>query len=269
MAARAPKRVSVQEKPMGLESAQELMLVPEATKAIAPANDAPINSPMGMALNALGKGISVDQIERLLAVQERWSANEAKKAYDDAMAEFKKNPPNIKKRRQVDFENKSGSRTRYQYANHFDVTDPIIKALSQVGISHKWNPDTSGGRVEIECVLTHKFGHSESTRMEGPPDHTGGKNPVQAIISTKTLLERHTLLAATGMSTEDIEDDDGAGAHAGGAEPVSEFIQGWIDYVLSLRGDPEKFKEGLKEARRTINGARDAAGMRAFNARVS
>ncbi|WP_019573414.1 ERF family protein [Curvibacter lanceolatus] len=224
-------------------------------------------SPMGMMLSALGRGATVDQIERVLAVQERWEANEAKKAYVDAMAEFKKNPPRIQKRRQVDFENKSGGRTRYRHADHFDVTLPIIEALAKVGISHKWNVSQAGGQVEIECILTHKKGHSESTRMAGPPDQSGGKNAIQAIVSTKTYLERHSLLAATGLSTEDIEDDDGASAAPG--EFVSEEVQSWIDYALARRQNPEEFKAAVKEARKAISDARDAAGMRAFNARVS
>ena len=183
---------------------------------------------MGMMLAALGKGVKVEEIMGVLAVQERWEANEAKKAYVDAMAEFKKAPPRIVKRREVDFTTAKG-RTFYRHANHSDVTLPIIEALAKVGISHKWNVDQAGGQITVECVLTHKKGHSESTRLEAPADQSGGKNTIQAIMSTKTYLERHSLLAATGLTTEDIEDDDGASY---GDQQVGPELQGFRDAAM-------------------------------------
>ena len=44
--------------------------------------------------------------------------------------------------------------------------------------------------------------------MVAPPDTSGNKSPVQAILSTKTLLERHLLLAATGLTAADMPDAD-------------------------------------------------------------
>ncbi len=43
---------------------------------------------------AIEKGASIDQLEKLMALQERHEANESRKAYVAAMAAFKKNPPN-------------------------------------------------------------------------------------------------------------------------------------------------------------------------------
>ena len=48
--------------------------------------------------------------------------------------------------------------------------------------------------------------------MAAGPDGSGGKNAIQAIGSTVSYLERYTLLAATGLATED-QDDDGRGAN--------------------------------------------------------
>ena len=49
----------------------------------------------------------------------------------------------------------------------------------------------------MTCQITHELGHSESVEMTAPPDDSGGKNTIQSIASTKTYLERYTLLAAT------------------------------------------------------------------------
>ena len=49
-------------------------------------------TPMAMLQVAVEKGASVEQLERLMALQERWEANEAKKEFVAAMTRFKENP---------------------------------------------------------------------------------------------------------------------------------------------------------------------------------
>jgi hypothetical protein len=61
------------------------------------------------------------------------------------------------------------------------------------------------------------MGHSELTKMTAPSDTSGQKNSIQAIASTITYLQRYTLLAATGLTTKDMPDDDGKG---GVKEPI-------------------------------------------------
>src|SRR3990167_9321834 len=52
-------------------------------------------SPSQMIEMAVAGKADLEQLEKLLALQERWEANEARKAYHKAMAEFKANPPQI------------------------------------------------------------------------------------------------------------------------------------------------------------------------------
>ena len=49
-------------------------------------------SPMGMMLSAMSQGASLEQIEKMMALQERWEAGEARKAYNTAFAAFKAAP---------------------------------------------------------------------------------------------------------------------------------------------------------------------------------
>lgn len=189
------------------------------------------SSPAAIMQLAIQQGAPVETIERMWALQVAWEEREAKKAFVDAMAEFKKNPPVILKDKNVNFTTQKGT-TDYNHATHFGVTSAIVAALSQHGISHRWVPEQAAGKVAVTCVLTHKLGHSESTRLEAEPDQSGGKNSIQAVMSAKTYLERHTLLAATGLSTSDLPDDDGRGAAGkGGISPdalAEEAREGWI-----------------------------------------
>ena len=159
---------------------------------------------------AVQQGADLDRLERLMELQAKWEAGEAKKAFTAAMAEFKANPPDIFKDKLVGYENRDGTFTGYKHATLGGVCEKIIAALAAVGISHKWDLQQAGGLVTVTCVLTHRLGHSEGTKMEAGADNSGKKNSIQAVSSTITYLERYTLLAATGLATKD-QDDDGGG----------------------------------------------------------
>jgi len=172
---------------------------------------APAVTPMGMLQLAVEKGASVEQLERLMALQERYEANEAKKEFVAAMTRFKENPKVIEKNAQVDFTSAKG-RTHYKHATLANVCDVIGPALSEVGISHRWETEQlEGGLIRVHCILTHARGHSERVWLQASRDDSGNKNSIQAVGSTVTYLQRYTLLAATGMAVADQRDDDAGG----------------------------------------------------------
>jgi hypothetical protein len=148
-------------------------------------------------------------IREMLAIKKEYEADEARKAFMVDMAEFKKNPPVIYKNKHVGFTSqRTGGSTSYDHATHAEVTMKVIAGLAPHGFSHRWIPTQPDGQVCVTIVITHRLGHSESLSMTAPPDTSGNKSPVQAILSTKTILERHLLLAATGLTSEDMPDAD-------------------------------------------------------------
>jgi hypothetical protein len=173
--------------------------------------------PLAMAMQAMKAGMTVADMRAMLDLQKDWEANEARKAYVAAMAEFKRNPPEIFKRKQVQFTTRDGDTTSYKHATLGDVTTAIINGLAQHGISHRWDTKQEGGKITVTCILTHSLGHSESTSLEGAPDASGKKNGIQQVASTITYLQRYTLLGASGLATKDEEHDDD-GRAAGGVE---------------------------------------------------
>lgn len=174
---------------------------------------------------AVQQGADLDRLERLMALQERWEANEARKAYTLAMAEFKKNPPQIIKNKEAGFVNSKGQRVEYTYANLGGVVRSIVGALAEHGISHAWRTEQlDGGLIEVTCTLTHALGHSESVSLRTARDDSGSKNNIQAVASAITYLERYTLLAATGLATDDQDDDGASAERQAGAEVQAELI---------------------------------------------
>lgn len=185
----------------------------------------------------------LDRLERLMRMQKEWQAVEDERAFTAAMAAFKANPPDIVKRKLVEFND-----TKYRHADHADVTRPIIEALSPFGISHRWVPEQRDGWVYVTCVL--KLGlYEERTMFGAPADPSGKKNPVQAQVSSKTYLERHTLLAACGLTTRDMNDDDGRGAYAstssGGAAPDPETGETEDPLISAGRNEASKGMKAL------------------------
>ncbi|MDP5878692.1 ERF family protein [Pseudomonas aeruginosa] len=163
------------------------------------------NSPMGMMLAAVKQGATLEQVEKMIDLQERWEKAEAKKAYDAAFANFKAEAVIIIKGRKVT----DGPLKNKSYAELHDVVNAVTPALSKHGLSSSWKlTRDEKDWMEVTCYLRHVGGHEESVSMGGPPDTGGAKNAIQARASTKTYLERYTLKAITGLS-EQGDDDDG------------------------------------------------------------
>jgi hypothetical protein len=156
-----------------------------------------------------------DKIQKMLDLKTQWDATEARKAFAVAMAAFKANPPHIVKNKHVRFVTQKGV-MEYDHATHSEVTEKIAAGLCQYGMFHRWNVQQSDGRIQVTCIITHALGHSEQVQMTASADASGTKNEIQAIASTVTYLQRYTVLAATGLTSADMDDSDDDGAATGG-----------------------------------------------------
>lgn len=162
-------------------------------------------TPIQMIMAAVSGQADLDKVEKLLILQERWEANQAKKAYNKAMSDFKINPPRIEKDKKVGYSTSKGN-VGYYHASLANVTQSISSELSKHGLSASWRTDQKE-KICVTCKITHVLGHSEETSLSANPDDTGSKNSIQAIGSTITYLERYTLLSLTGLATFDQDSD--------------------------------------------------------------
>ena len=182
---------------------------------------------------ALDNKATIEEIEKLLTLKERFDKAEALKAYNKAMSQFKANPPAIKKDKRVGYKPKDGGRdVSYSHASLYNVTESINKELSKYGLSASWTPKQNGV-ISITCRITHVKGHSEEATLSAASDMSGSKNAIQGIGSTITYLERYTLLALTGLATQDM-DDDGKGA--GPVEYITDKQKSELVDMLDAKG---------------------------------
>ena len=205
-------------------------------------------TPMAMLEIAVKQGADLDRLQKLMDLQERWEANEARKAFVGAIAAFKKNPPVLSKNKHVKFG--QGDRiTEYDHATLDKVCDIVGRALSLHGLSHRWEVDQKEPVIAVTCVLTHVAGHSERVQMQATADTSGSKNSIQAIGSTVTYLQRYTLLAATGLAAKG-QDDDGIGAGVMDEGARLDF-EAAIDSAADAAGLEAIWKEAVVACKKT------------------
>lgn len=190
---------------------------------------------------AVQQGADIGKLEQLMALQERWEANEARKAFVVAMASFKADPPTIRKNKHVAF-----GTTRYDHATLDEVTGKIAAGLARHGLSHSWSVAQADGAITVRCTITHVLGHSESVTMTSGADTSGQKNAIQAIGSAVTYLQRYTLLAATGLSTSDMVDDDGKNATGASQQGEGVVPEGFDTWWAELQGAALKGAKALE-----------------------
>lgn len=198
---------------------------------------------------AVEGGADPDRLDKLMALQERWEANQAKKAYVEAMAQFRSECPAIDK-------TKNGHNNKY--AGLSETIEAIKGLLSRCGLSHTWKTNQENGTITVRCVVTHVLGHSEETSLTAAPDTTGSKNPIQAIGSTVSYLERYTLFALLGLASQEM-DDDGSGSGKTGPKPeddvtklIADAFESYCNtYCFDLPQDQtldaEKFKAAIRQ----------------------
>lgn len=183
-------------------------------------------TPMDMLNQAVERGANIETLDRLMGLQERWEKNQARKEFDAAIAEAKKNIKPVVK-------NRAGHNTRY--ADFAAVANAVDGPLSDAGLSYRFRTHQEAGVIQVTCVLSHRAGHSEENTIVGPADTSGSKNAIQAIGSTLTYLQRYSLMQAVGLAA--TVDDDARGADTGellGAEQVEEMRELIVDRGVDL-----------------------------------
>lgn len=221
------------------------------------------NSPMGMMLSAIQQGATLEQVEKMMDLQERWEKKEAKKSYDAAFASFKAEAVQIIKGKLIT----DGPLKGKSHAELCDVVDAVTPALSKHGLSSSWKiTKDDPAWMEVTCYLRHVGGHEESVSMGGPPDAGGAKNAIQARASTKTYLERYTLKGITGLS-ERNDDDDGSGRNAG-KDLREAALDDLLKRVTDAR-DADQLTKVWQSGVTVLKAARDTAGYEELKSAVS
>lgn len=174
-------------------------------------------TPMRLLEIATHQNADIDKLKQLMDLHERWERNEARKAFDAAIAAAKAEIPVIRKNREVDFTSQKG-RTHYRYEDLAEIARTVDPILARHGLSYRFKTSSQPNEpVTVTCRVSHRDGHAEENSLSAGRDDSGNKNSIQAVGSTLTYLQRMTLKAALGLAAS--SDDDGRGAGNGNGEP--------------------------------------------------
>ena len=165
--------------------------------------------------------LPIDTVERLSALDQKYRAEFARRAFADAFNRVQKEMMPVKARGQ----NES---TRSTFARAEDVTGMLDPILVDNGFSRSISTEDCPveGHLRFVLVLRHTGGHEERHRLDAPIDDVGmrgspTKTKLHGMASSYTYCERHLLCKVFGVQT--FKDDDGnAGATGPGARPITE-----------------------------------------------
>ena len=201
----------------------EIVVAPPAGTEIAVAAN-----PMAMLAHAVQSGASVETLERLMTLQERWEARAARMAYVSAMSKARAKFKTIAKTH-------AGYQNRYKFESLDDVTEALDEALMKHGFSYEWKPEPqANGEVMITCIMTHIEGHAERATLPADPrtvaDAKANMNSVQRLGAVLTYLQRYTLKLVAGVAASrdtDGRGDDEAAPAGPSQEEIAQQIERW------------------------------------------
>jgi len=155
-------------------------------------------------IKMLGPEATIEDLQKMVALQERHEERLAKKAFDRDMVALQAEMPRVLQRdKLVEFSSKKG-RVSYRHTTLAAAMDQLSETISKHHFSINWHPTVRDRVVEVTCRLTHCDGHYQETMIPSPPDNNTLRSTAQNIASTITLLQRYTLLSLLGVATGDM-----------------------------------------------------------------
>lgn len=202
----------------------------EAVQVVAPVitSHLPVvqNTPDVLLAMGIEKGMDLNALEKLMELQERWLERQAKSLFLQAKSDFQSEVPTLAKSRNVSYATKDKQdAVNYYYAPLGTIAHALKPLIKKYGLSYDWDIDDTikdekgNPMIKITCNVSHVSGHTQRTSMQGYLDATGNKSGMHSRASTVSYLQRYTLIAAFGLSTDDV-DDDAAKAAGAPAKPA-------------------------------------------------
>lgn len=184
---------------------------------------------------ALDTTVNIDRLEKIIQMERESQRHEAERAFNVALSDMQPELPAVEARGRGDKQAK--------YGKLEDIQAAIRPVLQKHGFAIRFKVHDGEASLAVECILSHKGGHSDSDRISLPYDKTGSKNDVQARGSTVSYGKRYTLCNILNIQVGG-EDDDAKRAtqETVGPEQMTE-----LDALLKRwGGDRQSFFEYLK-----------------------
>lgn len=168
-------------------------------------------NPQDLIAKAIETGAGIETMERLVALAKEVREVQAKEAWYEAMAEFQRACPPIKKTKRATITGRANY--SYTYAPLDEILSTIQPVMGPLGLSVSWRNRVEGDKIIANCRISHTLGHHEESGEIPMPvaigDDGRGANPMQRIGIATTYAKRYSLLSIIGMAPEDDPDAQG------------------------------------------------------------
>ena len=176
---------------------------------------------------ATNPDVNVEKLERLIAMQERIVAHNAKAEFDAAFSQMQGEIPIITEKGEIAVDGK----VRSKYARNEDIQEIVRPILQAYGFAIRFRNEFADGKLTIVGILSHRSGHSEEDAFVCVADTSGSKNAIQALGSSRSYGQRYCTISLLNIATRG-EDDDGRGSGKAGKPdivPPNGFAGWWTD----------------------------------------
>lgn len=202
-----------------------------------------IMTPMAMIDRALSLGATPETLGKLMDLQERWEANQAKKVFDEAMtlAQAEMRPIVV---------NAENDQTHSKYAT-YEALDSVLRPIYikhgfSVGFDTEDSPKPDHVRVVMELSNS---GHTKAYRVDMPTDGKGAKG---SDVMTKThatgaaLTYGRRYLLGMGFNLTITKDTDGNSPENPGDTIDAMQARYLIDMIETASADERKILDFVK-----------------------
>lgn len=207
---------------------------PEPDPVMVMAPERSPDQPQDLLRLAVERGASVDTLERLMAVRRELRAEEAKGAFDAAMAAFQAECPIIIKSRGV--LEKNSDQVRYRFAPLDVIVTKVRPLLQKHGFAYQLDAEVKGAEVTATCRVTHVGGHSESSKFAVPIDPKAYMSDQQKFASALTFAKRYAFTNVFGIMTGDQDNDGRTDQMGDGPEVIKKLVSDLWGVLAPVRG---------------------------------
>lgn len=216
----------------------EVVPIKTASMVAAPVDE----SVMGLLRMAVERGVPVEALEKLVALQERYQDRQAQREFAAALADFQaKCPPIPKNSTATIVSEQKGTKFSYSYAELDTIAETVRPFLHALGLSYSWDSTVTDQVVTCTCTLRHRNGHQITASFAAPVDSAGRMSVTQRHASALSYARRQSLVQVLGLTTTEPDDDAGE-SEVITAEQVA-TLEAFIEEVGADRG---KFLVWLK-----------------------
>ena len=193
------------------------------------------SNPQALLAMAVQQNLDVEKLEKLMELQEKWDRQQAKKAFNEAMAKFQSECPVLKKDKSVFV----GGQERYKYTPLDSIISQTKGLIAANGFSYfietadevRERDGKKKAGINIIVEVVHASGHSKKTTLWIPIEHklsSQGKplmSAPQEYGAALTFGKRYAFCNAFGILTGDDDNDGQIGKNAENKPKTVSFPQ--------------------------------------------